>query len=177
MEEYVDILNDVGEVTGEIITKKEAHKTGKWHRAIHIWIISEDKKRLLLQKRCAEKKLFPNMWDISVGGSAVSGDDSRQAAQREAVEELGLQLKITHRPNFNINFDGGFDDFYLIDWDGDISTLKLQYSEVESVKWATREDILSMIKDGTFVPYYPSLINMIFDMKNSPVKYGAHFRE
>jgi phospholipid/cholesterol/gamma-HCH transport system ATP-binding protein len=47
-----------------------------------------------------------------VGGSAVSGDDSRQAAEREMAEELGLHLEISHRPNFNINFDGGFDDFY-----------------------------------------------------------------
>ena len=44
MEEYVDILNDNGKETGEIITKKEAHKTGKWQRAEHIWIITEDKK-------------------------------------------------------------------------------------------------------------------------------------
>ena len=48
MEEYVDILDETGKETGEIITKKEAHKTGKWHRAVHIWIIDEDKKCILL---------------------------------------------------------------------------------------------------------------------------------
>ena len=74
MEEYVDILDEItGEKTGEVITKKEAHKTGKWHSAVHIWIISEDKKRVLLQKRCPDKNLFPNMWDISVGGHDPAG--------------------------------------------------------------------------------------------------------
>ena len=51
MEEYVDILNEItGEVTGETISKKEAHKTGVWHGSVHIWIISEDKKKILLQR-------------------------------------------------------------------------------------------------------------------------------
>ena len=47
MEEYVDILDESGNVTGEVITKKEAHRTGKWHRAIHIWIIDKDKKKII----------------------------------------------------------------------------------------------------------------------------------
>ena len=143
---------------------------------VHICIFNT-KGEMLIQHRQPFKKGWSGLWDISVGGSAISGDDSLMAAHREIKEELGLDLTINHRPNFNINFDGGFDDFYLVNWDGDISALNLQYKEVESVKWATRQEILSMIADGTFVPYYPSLINMIFDMKNSPVKYGAHFRE
>lgn len=143
---------------------------------VHICIFNT-KGEMLIQHRQPFKKGWSGLWDISVGGSAISGDDSLMAAHREIMEELGLDLTINHRPNFNINFDGGFDDFYLVNWDGDISALNLQYEEVESVKWATRQEILSMIADGTFVPYYPSLINMIFDMKNSPVKYGAHFRE
>ena len=83
MEEYVDILDDNGKVTGEVITKKEAHRTGKWHRAVHIWIISEDKKNILLQKRCPDKNLFPNMWDISVGGHVSSGEEPFVSAKRE----------------------------------------------------------------------------------------------
>ena len=132
---------------------------------------------MLVQHRQPFKKGWSGLWDISVGGSAVSGDNSRTAAMREIKEELGLELEITHRPSFNISFDRGYDDFYLVDWDGDISALNLQYEEVESVKWATQQEILAMIADGTFVPYYPSLINMIFDMKNCNIQYGAHFRE
>lgn len=154
----------------------EKTASGDMRLVVHICIFNS-KGQMLIQHRQPFKKGWSGLWDISVGGSAIAGDDSRQAAEREIREELGLDLAIIHRPNFNINFDGGFDDFYLVDWDGSIDDLNLQYEEVESVKWADRQEILSMISDGTFVPYYPSLINMIFDMKNSPVKYGAHFRE
>ena len=143
---------------------------------VHICIFNK-KGQMLIQHRQPFKKGWSGLWDISVGGSAIAGDDSLMAARREVKEELGLDLTINHRPNFNINFDGGFDDFYIVDWDGDISDLTLQYEEVESVKWATKQEILAMISDGSFVPYYPSLIDMIFDMKNSAIKYGAHFRE
>ena len=88
MEEFVDILNEItGEVTGETISKKEAHKTGVWHGSVHIWIISEDKKRILLQRRCPDKNLFPNMWDISVGGHVSSGEEPLISAKRELSEE------------------------------------------------------------------------------------------
>ena len=174
--EIFDIYDINRQKTDKTGIRGQATAPGEMRLVVHLCIFNA-KGEMLIQHRQPFKSGWSGLWDISVGGSAVSGDDSRRAAEREAAEELGLELEITHRPNFNINFDGGFDDFYLIDWDGDISTLKLQYSEVESVKWASREKILSMIKDGTFVPYYPSLINMIFDMKNSPVKYGAHFRK
>ena len=72
MEEYVDILDENGNITGEVITKKEAHKTGKWHRAVHIWIISEDKKCILLQKSPATKK----SQSLRYGFSGGDGDDT-----------------------------------------------------------------------------------------------------
>ncbi len=148
----------------------------EYHLVTHICIFNSQG-QMLIQHRQPFKKGFSGLWDISAAGSALAGETSRQAAEREVMEEIGIDIAITVRPSFNITFDRGFDDFYLLDWDGDISTLKLQYEEVESVKWATKEEILSMISDGSFVPYYPSLINMIFDMKENTIAYGAHFRE
>ncbi len=174
--EQFDIYDINRQKTGRKGIRGEKTAPGDMRLVVHICIFNSAG-QMLIQHRQPFKKGWSGLWDISVGGSAVAGDDSRSAAQREIKEELGLSLEISHRPNFDISFDGGFDDFYLVDWDGDISTLNLQYEEVESVKWATRQEILSMIADGTFVPYYPSLINMIFDMKNCPIQYGAHFRE
>ena len=34
------------------------------------------------------------MWDITVGGSAMIGENSRQAAMREVAEELGLKIDL-----------------------------------------------------------------------------------
>ncbi|WP_346897457.1 hypothetical protein [Clostridium sp. UBA7503] len=69
-----------------------------------------------------------------------------------------------------MNFNNGFDDIYLIEQDVDINELSLQYEEVQKVKWASKEEIFSMIDSGEFIPYYQSLIQLFFDSRK---KYGA----
>jgi len=162
--------------TGSTAVRGDKMPDDRYHLVVHICIFNSYG-QMLVQHRQPFKKGWSGLWDISAAGSALAGETSRRAAEREIREELGITLNITSRPVFNITFDRGFDDFYILDWDGDITTLNLQYEEVESVMWATKKEILSMIDNGTFVPYYPSLINMIFDMKNCDIKYGAHFRE
>ncbi|MDF2845738.1 MAG: hydrolase [Herbinix sp.] len=112
-----------------------------------------------------------NMWDITVGGSATKGDTSQTAAERELFEEIGLRLNLQAlRPHITINFKNGFNDIYLVDKDVDMKDLTLQYEEVQSVKWASNEEILSMIKTGEFIPYFPSLISLLFEMRK---QYGC----
>ena len=61
-----------------------------------------------------------------------------------------------------MSYDEGFDDWYVIFTDPDISALKLQYEEVQAVKWATLEEILALIDEGKFVPYFKGYISTIF---------------
>ena len=57
----------------------------------YIYIKTNNKKeKTLLQKRCANKKLYPNTWDIAVGGHISAGEDALLSAKRELEEELGL---------------------------------------------------------------------------------------
>jgi isopentenyldiphosphate isomerase len=162
MEEYVDILDEYGNVTKEVITKKEAHKTGKWHRAIHIWIISEDKKNILLQKRCPDKSLFPNMWDISVGGHVSSGEDTLVAAKRELSEELGLDpdsYKFEYVDVIKENFVDGdivsneFVTIYKIINNVNISSIKLQKEEVSEARWFTKSELNALRDELKVIPH------------------------
>lgn len=87
---------------------------------------------MLIQQRQSFKDGCPNMWDLTVGGSATKGDTSQTAIEREIYEEIGLRVDMQSvRPHLTINFDVGFDDFYLIEMDIDIDNLKLQYDEVQ----------------------------------------------
>lgn len=92
MEENFDILNELGEFTGEIATREECHKKGLWHRAVYAFIIDDNKGNILLQKRSSNKKLWPNMWDVTVGGHVNAGEFGRQALIREVKEELGIEI-------------------------------------------------------------------------------------
>ena len=53
---------------------------------------------------------LPYMWDVTVAGVAAKGDSSQSAAEREALEELGLALDSSDkRPHFTVNSEAGFD--------------------------------------------------------------------
>lgn len=143
---------------------------GEYHLVVHICIFNSAGE-MLIQQRQSFKKEWPNMWDVTAGGSVLSGESSNQAASRELFEELGLAVSFEEfRPNLTINFDQGFDDFYLLEMDTDLDTLVLQQEEVQSVRWANEQEIQMMIAEGSFVPYYGSLIHLFFDMKGN---YGC----
>ena len=68
------------------------------------------------------------------------------------------------RPVFTINFPDGFDDYYLIEQDVDLSKLKLQETEVQRVKWAGKEEVLKMEEEGLMIPYW--FLERLFEIKN-----------
>lgn len=122
---------------------------------------------MLIQQRQPFKAGWPNMWDVSVGGSAIAGESSQSAAEREVLEELGYELSLkNNRPVLTIHFEDGFDDIYMVEKDLNMEALRLQPEEVQAVKWASLEEILQMIEVGVFIPYHKELIRLLFYMRN-----------
>ena len=140
---------------------------GTYHLVVHVCIFNQ-KGEMLIQQRQAFKEGWPNLWDVTMGGSALKGETSQQAAMREVKEELGLDIDLTNcRPSLTNHFEQGFDDIYLIHQEVDLSKLQLQYEEVQDVKWASQQEILELMREGQFIPYYESLINLFFEMRHS----------
>ena len=122
---------------------------------------------MLIQQRQPFKEGWPGMWDVSVGGSAVKGENSQSAAEREVFEELGYKLSLENiRPVLTVHFDAGFDDIYTVEREPDISALALQPEEVKAVKWASEEEIMRLIDSGEFIPYHKQLISLLFFMRD-----------
>ena len=87
--ELLDVLDENGISTGEVLTRDEIHRRGIWHRAIVVAIINE-KNEILLQQRSEKKEKNAGMWDISVAGHISAGQDSLSAAAREINEEVSV---------------------------------------------------------------------------------------
>lgn len=142
-------------------------KNGCYHMVIHVCIFNSEGKMLIQQRQSC--KSWADKWDVSCGGCAVAGETSREAAQREVFEELGLKLDLAGvRSAVTVSFENGFDDFYLIHADPDINALRLQAEEVQAVRWASMDEILSMIDEGSFIPFFKSFINLLFDIRKKP---------
>lgn len=156
---------------GETMERGTHTPDGKYRQTIHIAIFNS-RGELLIQQRQNIKRVWPNMWDISVGGCVSAGEYSYIAAQRELQEELGVSVDFSNiRPSFTSNFARGFDDYYILNLDLDIADLKLQETEVQNAKWATYDEVKKLIDEGKFVEYYDGLITLLFEMQKK--HYGV----
>ena len=165
--ELWDVYDKYRQKTGRTHERGNPIDEGDYHLVVHVWIIN-DKGEFLIQKRQPWKKGWPNMWDSSAAGAAVLGDSSREAAIREAKEELGIDLDITKlEPLLTVKFSRGFDDIWIIRQNIDINVLKLQYEEVADAKWASEEEIKQMVRNGEFIA--SSYLHDLFEIINSNI--------
>lgn len=169
--ELFDLYTEDRVRTGRTMVRGTKVPEGLYRLVVHVCIFDHEG-RMLIQQRQPFKQGWSNYWDLTVGGCAVAGDTSRTAAEREVREEIGLELDLSDvRPSLTLNFDGGFDDYYFLTREVDLSVLHLQEEEVQAVRWAAQEEILKMIDDGLFIPYEKSLIGLLFFCRNHR---GAH---
>ena len=179
MEELIDVLDENGVKTGEILTRKEIHKRGLWHRAIAVAVINEQN-QILVQQRSFKKEKNTGMWDISVAGHISSGQDALSAASREINEEISVNL------GFNVDIkefrymfsyrkeeilkenyiERQFYDFFILRKNGlRTEDIKVQESEVEQIKFVSVSELNEMIENKVIVertPIYKELMNYIF---------------
>ena len=164
--EIFDLFDKNRCLSGETMVRGTKVPENRFRQVVHIVIFNSEGK-MLIQQRQSFKKLWPNMWDISVGGSVISGENSYQGAERELFEELGIKMNLSNiRPAFTANFEGGFDDFYIVNLDININDLILQESEVQSAKWASLEEVKELKNNGKFLNYRNGVVELLFDLQN-----------
>lgn len=178
-EELIDVLNENGIKTGEILTRKEVHKRGLWHRIIVVAIINE-KNQILIQQRSNDKDKNPGMWDISVTGHLSSGQDSLAAATREISEEVSVSLgysvevkdfrfMFSYRKEEKVNdehYDRQYYDFFILRQNGLAKeNIKFQSSEVQAIKFVNIAELNEMREKNMLVnrdECYDSLSEYLF---------------
>ena len=160
MSEFFDVLNEKGEFTNQIESREECHKKGLWHKAVVVFIISNDNQKILLQQRSASKKLWPNLWDITAGGHVLTGEFGYQTVIRETKEEIGIDID-----RKDLEFIGGtvsenksgdiinrhFNEFYIVHKDIDIKDIVLQKEEVQDIKWFDKEEVIKKINNNKWI--------------------------
>ena len=85
MIEYFDVVDKKDKITGEKVTKVEAHLKKINHRCVVLYLLTEDNKIWLQVHEKSGRRL-----DHSVGGHVASGEDYLTAIRREIYEEIGI---------------------------------------------------------------------------------------
>lgn len=158
MKEIIDVVDNKGNVLYKE-DKDVAHKEGLLHKEIHLWIVN-DNNEVILQKRAANKSLYPSTWDLSVGGHVGAGEDSVCAMIREAQEELGIDVDINNvrylgKINENLT-DNGVNNNALVDvfiakdntWD-----ITLQDEEVSDYAFVKFDDLFKLMETDKMIPH------------------------
>ncbi len=160
--ELWDVLDSEHHLTGRRCVRGAGMAPEDYHQVVHICIFNEQGE-MLIQQRTAAKKEWPSYWDVSTGGSALAGEISREAAARELYEELGIRYDFSNtEPVMTVHDRNIYDDFFALVLPVDLSGLHLQAEEVARVGWADYDTVRQMIAAGTFIPYRPGYLEVMF---------------
>ncbi len=148
--------------TERTMRRGEKIPAGFFHQVVHACVFNAQG-QMLIQQRQPFKKTWSNLWDVTMGGSSIAGEESWQACQRELQEEVGISVHLQGAyPALTLSPDQTLDDYYLLDLNVDAEKLHLQPEEVQAVKWADEAEILRMIDEKTFIPYQKEFIALLF---------------
>lgn len=142
--EFVEMFDNKRKPLSKTV-ERYTHIPGEYSQGSHVWIMNS-KGELLIQKRTPTKKLYPNLWSITSGGTDV-GETTLDTAYREVKEELGINLKpeeLELMMSYKRNHD--FVDVYLARKDIELEEITMQKEEVADVKWVSKEELENLIK-------------------------------
>jgi isopentenyldiphosphate isomerase len=154
--DLIDVLSSSGIRTGEILSRKEVHRLGKYHRAIHLYLFNS-KNEILLQRRSPGVDNYPGFFSISVLGHVNAGELSSATVKREVEERWASmrQLKIDLFSFFQeallseTYIDRQLIDVYITHANLDPSLIKFDPLEVSEIKFVSFERFRKMVSNAS----------------------------
>jgi isopentenyl-diphosphate delta-isomerase len=169
----VVLVDKHGEVVGTL-DKASAHRNpGFLHKAISVvlWRVSKDgsgQKEVLLQKRSAQKPLWPGFWADTCSTHQLPGESDVNCAVRRLREELGIeinknQLEVLYTYRYQADFNDTFSEHELNhvvvgQWDGEVSANTQEVAEDKWMSWSElTEDIAK--NPGNYADWFVLMVN------------------
>ncbi|QEV21099.1 NUDIX domain-containing protein [Streptomyces alboniger] len=122
-------------------------------------LISDPLGRIFVQRRSADRRLFPACWDV-VGGAVEDGETHHEALAREIAEETGWRLRrvLARVVHESWTADGvrHLESDYVVEVDGDLSSPTLERDKHPEFAWVGPQDISLLDENvrrgaGTFI--------------------------
>lgn len=147
-EEYLDVVDENNQLTGELVSRVEAHTKGLWHRTVHIYFyrVRNGAIDFLVHLRAKTKDRSPNKLDTRFGGHLKSGESVSESVRNEIREEIGLVLEVKDllagpvrkRNNFPNN---EFTYVFYYPFNGEVGDLYFADGEIQSIRWMRVNEI------------------------------------
>lgn len=141
-----DLYDDLGNPVGERAPRNTPLPKNRNILVAHVYI-QNDEGLYLIQKRSMRKEILPGMWDVTTG-AVLAGEDGKQGAIREALEEVGLRLEPVQMRHL------GFCVKPPALWDVWYASAKfrkencvLQNSEVDEIRLVSKKEMLELFAE------------------------------
>ena len=157
--EYWDIYDSEKRPTGRKMKRNDWNMNdGDYHLTVQ-GILKRPDGKYLITRRVMTKAWAPGCWEVS-GGGARAGETSRQAVNREVLEETGIDVSAvkedfiyTYRRDNPEEKNNYFVDTYLFTLDFAENDVKVQREEVMEFKLASLEEIKEIAAQKKFMHY------------------------
>ena len=158
--ELLDILNPDGTPTGKSKPRDAVHQDGDWHRTFHLWILKDNGKTLLMQRRAKQKTIAPNKIDVTVGGHYQTGETLNDVL-RETEEEIGISVYAKQLQKLESRgvercyggiVDREFQDVFVLLNEQPLSAYFLDCAEVSVLYEAPLAGVIALYESGGFLP-------------------------
>ncbi len=159
MQQQVILVNEKDEQAG-VLEKMEAHRKGLLHRAFSVFIFNS-KGEMLLQQRAPGKYHSAGLWTNACCSHPQPGEDTRQAATRRLMEEMG----------FSTPLEKIFDFVYKTDFDNGLTEHEFDHvfaGEFEGQVFPNKEEVSDYC--------FKTMDELVSSLESHPQKYTAWFR-
>jgi 8-oxo-dGTP pyrophosphatase MutT (NUDIX family) len=132
------------------LRRKEVVAKGLWRRAGGGAIVDRGHRKVLCQKRSASLDERPGLWIALFGGKSAPDEAPIATAQRELNEEMGIsveQSELTFYKKIKSDERRQFEYLYWVYWDGEVSQINFDPSEVSEVAWLDISKVIELLKN------------------------------
>ncbi len=172
-EEFLEVVDEYNHVVG-ITNRREIHEKGMRHRSVHIFIFNTNGD-LYLQKRSPSKDQYPEHWDTSAAGHTDPRESPVEAAKRELMEELGVEVELTEVLEYPACLETGWEFVTLFAARTD-DPIRLNLEEATTGDYFTTDQLTQLLTDplqkiAPALPLLYALYQIKFSIQpDSPIK-------
>lgn len=157
--EPIDVYDADRQPTGLVIDRRSQRLGQGQYMLYAIVVVCDAQGRMLITRRALDKAWAAGWWEVP-GGGVCAGETTRDAAIREAGEEVGLDLT---RGTLELlwsyrNDDPGYSDNYFADiyratLDFSADDVRLREREATDFTLASWDEIRELAQQGRFLHY------------------------
>lgn len=157
--EPIDVYDADRRPTGLVIDRRSQRLGQGQYMLYAIVVVCDAQGRMLITRRALDKAWAAGWWEVP-GGGACAGETTRDAAIREAGEEVGLDLT---RGTLELlwsyrNDDPGYSDNYFADiyratLDFSAADVRLREREATEFALASWDEVRELAQQGRFLHY------------------------